>query len=803
MKNTWKLYILSGCLMAAMLFNGFVFAADADVDPETLEIGEVKAIVHQSIGERKVLTTARARQGQKFSKENAEDDCGRIAKIDGVRKAYYNIEVVDNAVSLTYVAITDRFVGQILFDGNKKISDKKLQKELGLKTNDFLDISMVRTGVTDLTNYYLDKGYPFVKVELDEASISGTEPVVDVIYNIDEGPRCRVRKVTFEGNQGLKDRQLKKVPETRTVKYMVLPVHYIARKVPSDITSLRDAYEKFGYLNVKIDKKVEFSEDKKGAYVTFIIDEGPVFYVEGIEVTGNEIIPLEKLSENFRLVEGQAFGQDKADYDLNKITDAYKQIGYIDANIDFERRLTADNKVFVRFKLEPGPKTRIGRVYITGNKEVHGKVVRAILDEEGFTPGNYYDGSIASGNGDGELEKRVKDTILAKGVTIVPEELPESKEEKRADKDSAPKEPLPEVVRNAQVNVVESKTGSIMFGAGVNSNLGVVGNITLDQRNFDISDTPESWKEFLTGKAFKGAGQRFKISISPGTRQSSYLVSFGDSYVYDKPIAFETSLSSFQRYQEAYDETRTKAFLGFEKRYQNKWRRGVAFRVEQVDVDDIDYDAPSDIKDYDGKNNLFGARFYISKNTTDDIHIPSKGYNFNVGYEQLGGESTFGILDVTQRWYKTLYEDLAGRKTVLETKLHAGTIVGDAPFFERFYAGGTGSIRGFEYRGVSTRGEATNTTSNKEEDPIGSQWIMTASAEVVVPLEAKSLSWLFFADSGIIDQGGVRASIGTGVQILLPQWFGPVPMRFELAAPVMKDSRDETRFFSFSAGALF
>ena len=80
---------------------------------------------------------------------------------------------------------------------------------------------------------------------------------------------------------------------------------------------------------------------------------------------------------------------------------------------------------------------------------------------------------------------------------------------------------------------------------------------------------------------------------------------------------------------------------------------------------------------------------------------------------------------------------------------------------------------------------------------------MLGSAEIAVPLETEALSWLFFVDTGLIDTGGARISVGTGIQVLLPQWFGPVPMRFELAAPLMKDGADETRAFSFSVGALF
>jgi len=164
--------------------------------------------------------------------------------------------------------------------------------------------------------------------------------------------------------------------------------------------------------------------------------------------------------------------------------------------------------------------------------------------------------------------------------------------------------------------------------------------------------------------------------------------------------------------------------------------------------------------------------------------------------EQVALDHTFGVVDATYRWYKTIQEDLARRKTVLETKFYAATVVGDAPLFEKFYGGGEGSIRGFDYRGISPR-------SGTSRDPVGSKWIITASGEIVKPLAAETLSGLLFVDTGMIETGGIRASVGIGVQIMIPQWFGPVPMRFELAYPVMKSGDDETRYFSFSIGSLF
>jgi len=339
----------------------------------------------------------------------------------------------------------------------------------------------------------------------------------------------------------------------------------------------------------------------------------------------------------------------------------------------------------------------------------------------------------------------------------------------------------------------------------VGSNSGFIGNLIWEQRNFDIKDWPESFSEFITMKAFKGAGQTLRISLQPGTVVSQYSVAFTEPYFRDKPTSLEVGGSSYEREMESYDEERLRGYLGFEQRRESNWRRSIRFRAENVDVEGLEPDAPREIRDVKGGNMLAGVKLGIGRDMTDDKFNPSTGYIFNTNYEQVGGDHNFGILSGVYTRYTTLYEDLLERKTVLATRLRAGTTIGDTPPFEKFYGGGTGTygIRGFEYRGVSTRGLQTNVANPERKDPIGSDWIFLANAEVVVPMVGENLSWLFFVDSGAIDSGGYRAAVGTGVQIMIPQLFGPAPMRFEIASPLLKEDEDDTQAFSFSIGGLF
>lgn len=751
---------------------------------EGLRIGSVETMGNVTINTDKILATVRARKGQSFDAALATEDARRIAGLDGVEYAYYNTEVVGNQVKLTFVVVEKNLVRLLAFKGNKQISSGKLAKESAFKKGDYLDVFLARDGVERMVELYHKRGHAFVEVSLDEAKLAQGQ----VVYNIKEGPRVKVKQIEFEGNESIQSKKLKKAIKTRTRKFFFWPVYYDRQVISEDLAKLQDVYQKKGFLDAKIDVSSRFSEDKKLAYVGFSIEEGPVYMIEQIIISGNEFFDDETLSKGMKLSVGGFYSEERGDFDGRHLLSRYLKRGFVDAQVQHKRSFTGSGKVTAEFEISEGEQFRIGQVIITGNESTHDKVIRRILDEEGFAPGQWFNADIARGDGTGELEKMVQRSVLTESTFI------------RAVGTQPGR-------RDAHVSIVEGKTGDVMLGAGVASDYGLIGQLVFDQRNFDITDWPRSFGELIRGKAFKGAGQRLRIALEPGTVQDSFSISFTEPYLLDKPVSLDVVGSSFERRREAYDEERLKGYFGFEKRYKDKWRRGLSFRVETVDVTSLDDDAPKEIRDVKGATDLFGARLYVRKDTTDSRFTPSSGYHFNAGYEQVGGDFTFGILSGTQRWYKTLHQDLADRKTILELKLYGATIVGDAPPFEKFYAGGTGSFRGFDYRGLSTRGLQYNPTNPitdpERKDPIGSDWILLGNAEVAVPLTGKVVSLLFFVDVGTIDSGGIRASIGTGLQILIPQWFGPVPMRFELAAPFMKEDEDETQAFSFSVGALF
>ncbi len=355
-------------------------------------------------------------------------------------------------------------------------------------------------------------------------------------------------------------------------------------------------------------------------------------------------------------------------------------------------------------------------------------------------------------------------------------------------------------VRDVLIDVKEAeKAGDFLFGFGVTSNSGLVGSIVLDLRNFDLNDWPRSFSELMKFRSFFGAGQRLRIELLPGSTVSRFRIDFTEPYFRDKPLRFDASAYFFERGRDDYDEQRTGTTVSLGKRFLTGrfqgWSGELSFRMEDVTVDDIDVFASSEVRDDQGSNFLAAVKVTAVRDRTDNRFVPTSGDRTKIAYEQVAGPHIFGKLTGGYTWYRTLSTDVLERKKVLKLRGEGGVILGDAPVFERFFAGGTGSILGFDFRGVGERDGIIQTN-------IGGDFLLLLSAEYSYPLVGEKVRGHVFLNTGTAGTGAYRAAIGTGVRLTL-DLLGPVPLEFNLAMPVSSDSEDDEQVFSFLVGSLF
>ncbi len=346
------------------------------------------------------------------------------------------------------------------------------------------------------------------------------------------------------------------------------------------------------------------------------------------------------------------------------------------------------------------------------------------------------------------------------------------------------------------VSVAEANTGSLVFGVGVNSNSGLTGSIVLNERNFDIMRPPTSFEDLLSGDAWRGGGQEFQINAMPGTVLQRYSVSWSEPYLFETPNRLGLSGYYYTRIYNEYDEQR----LGFRptlsRRLTQNWSVTGGLRVEDIQINGVVDFAPPQISQYVGSNFLAGARASTTFDTRDSYLRPTQGSVFDVGFEQCLGTYTFPVATAEYNHYWTLWQrpDNSGRH-VLAFHSQVGWAGSQTPVFERFYAGGLRSIRGFQFRGVSPDVEGFK---------IGGDFLFLNTLEYQIPVLANDQFYMVgFCDSGTVESkvelGTYRVSAGFGFRIAVPM-LGPMPIALDFGFPLVKAPTDITQVFSFSMG---
>ncbi len=358
------------------------------------------------------------------------------------------------------------------------------------------------------------------------------------------------------------------------------------------------------------------------------------------------------------------------------------------------------------------------------------------------------------------------------------------------------------------VDAAETQTGRLMLGAGVNSNAGLVGNIVVDEQNFDLFRLPRSWEDIRNGTAFRGAGQRFRLEAAPGTVLQRYTATFQEPYLFDTRIGLSASGSYFTRFFYDWAEGRIggRLGLGYQFAFAPDLSINGGIRAENVDIYNARLLTP-DISRMLGTNSVYGFSGGIIHDTRDSPFMPTQGHLATFEFEQVIGTFNYprGILEARQYFLLNERADGSGRHV-----LSVGSVLGmsgpDTPAYDNFYAGGYNTLRGFVFRGASPRQTigGTEPVGNQNAAIVGGpfQWLNTI--EYLFPITADdTLRGVVFTDFGTVESNvtikNFRVSPGFGLRITLPA-MGPAPIALDFAVPVVYAPYDSQQLFSFFVG---
>ncbi len=753
---------------------------------EGLPIRDVQITGLLRVDERLIRNQLRSATGQPYNQSLIDDfDVPNLTRLNQFRRVRVQAELTDDGgVIIIYDLVEWTLIADVQVTGNREIDDQTIRKAVRLQGGDPVDSYQINIAREAIEELYRKKGFFHVEVSTDPVELAEANIV---LFKVREGPRVRIRGIDFAGNKAFKTKLLRSQVKTKKWAFLFRSGELDEEAIENDIRSIQTYYRNRGYLDVRVDRRIEVSNDLKEARLIFHVEENLLYTMSDVSVSGASRILNDQAAALMEIKRGDVYSQNKIRKSITAIEDFYGRLGFYGTTVDLDQiRVPGKAKVELVLHVREAELAYTGEIRVTGNDITQRRVIMREIMMRPDRPINAV--SLA------KSAQRLRGLNLFNLRNDPIQVLPPNEDD-----------PL---YRDIIVEVEEKNTAKLGFGAAVSSDSGLIGSIDFEQRNFDIMDTPESFSELTAGRAFRGAGQTFRITMQPGNEYSTYSIGLTEPYIFGTNNLASSSLSFTDRELESWDEKRFGPNLRLARRLGEFWVLTANARWQSIDLTDIDSNAPVDVYDVEGENVISGLKFGLSRSTYDHRIRPTRGSKIEFDIEQigaLGGDFDFTKFTAAHQVFFTIDEDFLGRKSILSMSTRVGYLFGgDSPTYERLYLGGR-SFRGFDFRTVSPKG-IQNNNGKVGDDPVGGDWLFFWGLEYEFPIFAKAINGVVFVDTGTVtDDVGFedyRVTVGTGVRILIPA-FGQAPLAFDLGIPLKTGPGDEKRILSFNVDVPF
>jgi outer membrane protein insertion porin family len=734
---------------------------------------------------------------------------------EGIKRLYgtglfSDVQISNARGRLVVTVVENPVINQVVFEGNKKAKDEQLAAEVQSKARGTLSKPTVQADVQRIIEIYHRTGRFDVTVVPKIIALPNNR--VNLVFEINEGPKTGVKAIRFIGANHFSDGRLKNVIKTTETNWLYGFLQstdiYDPDRVEADRDLLRRFYLSHGYADVRILSAVgEYDPSLKGFVVTFTIDEGAQYRVGSIDIVSNvHAIDPDSLRGEVKFVSGNVYNADLLQKSVEAMTIEASKHGYAFATVrprgdrDFQRKLI--NLVFV---VEEGARAYIERINIHGNTRTRDYVIRREFD---IGEGDPYNRALID-----RAERRLKNLNFFKSVKITNEP------------GSAPDRVI------VNVNVEEKSTGQFSVSGGYSTADGFIASVSIADRNL------------------LGRGMFAKASISYGERARGFDFSFVEPYLLGYRMAGGIDVFARQNLASNYVSYDTQTIggnlrLGFALTEELALQPHYSLYQQDITLSDqyncypasstcTPASLPVRLELAQGAVTVSMIGYTLSYNTVDNLHSPTSGIYASLTSDLagLGGDVNFIRNTVEVRNYHEIMPDIVG---VL--KLQGGHISGwggnGLRMLDNFQMG-PNLVRGFAPAGIGPR----DLTPGSTNDALGGSLYWGTSLELQTPLfflpkeigiklaayvDAGSL-WDYQGPTsgsappgspvqtiqvGLNDLADVRSSVGVGLI-----WDSPLgPLRFDLAYPLTKYCEnnvagqqvcDRTQVFRFSGGAKF
>jgi outer membrane protein insertion porin family len=712
---------------------------------------------------------------------------------------FSDAKIDNNGGSILVTVVENPVVNQVAFEGNSEVDVATLQAEVQLKPRSVFTRAKAQADVQRILDVYRRQGRFAAAVQPKLIELEQNR--VNVVYEITEGGATKVKGISFVGNVAFNDQQLRDIISTTQVgwfDFLKGTSIYDPDRVSLDRELLRQYYLKNGYADISVVAgNAVLAPDGSGFFITYTIEEGALYRFGAVTVeSALPSLRTKELNAEILTIAGETYNASSIDKTVEKLTLATAEQGFAFARVR-PRAVPnqADRTIGITYQVDEGPRVYIDRIDIVGNTRTKDFVIRR---EFRLIEGDAYNPLLVD-----RAKKRLQGLGLFKSVEI--KRTPGS---------------APDRVALA-VEVVEQSTGELSFGAGYSTSEGVIGDVSITERNL------------------LGNGQFLRLKVGGSLERAQVDLSFTEPRFLDQNLS-----AGFDLFYKQVDQTSSSGFknktvggsvrLGFPLS-ENLWMQ-TSYTLAQNTIDGVTDTASIGILEAGSRNDGVSLTSSLGASLTYDARNhpknPTRGYFFQVSsdFAGVGGDVQYVRVTGEGRAYYPLTE-----KITLVGRLTGGHIEGwgsdDVLLTDLFFRGGE-TIRGFNKSGYGPRDVATG-------DALGGKtfWAANVEARFPIPLipDELGMSAAVFADAGSLfgstdtiktlsktcgstinagtfksqttprsglclkDESSVRASVGASII-----WNSPVgPLRLDFAKALLSEDYDKEQFFRFGASTKF
>ncbi|MFZ5502641.1 MAG: outer membrane protein assembly factor BamA [Pseudomonadota bacterium] len=683
-----------------------------------------------------------------------------------------NLQVQDGVL---IVQVRERpSIASIKVNGVKEFPEEKLKESLksaGLAEARIFDKGVLEKAEQELKRQYVARGKYAVSVKTKVSELERNR--VAVVFDVVEGDTSEIKQINLIGNSDYSEAELRKLMKLSTpgwMSWLSKNDQYSKQKLSADLETIRSFYMDNGYLEFNIDStQISITPDKRDIYITVNITEGAKYTVSKVEVSGNTLVPQAEIEALVQLKVGEPFSRKAITETTAKIGERLGLDGYAFANVNAIPALDKEkHEVAFNFAVDPGRRVYIRHINVAGNDRTRDEVIRREfrqMESAWFNVDKIK-----------QSKQRVDRLDFFSEVNVETPAVPGTTDQ-----------------IDVNVAVKEKSTGSISLGAGFSNGEG-----------FTLSGG-------ITQANLFGSGNNVSAQINTSQINQVYAFSYTNPYFTDDGVS-----RGFDVYKRDTDLTSTTVSQYSSRTLGGGVRFGVPIAEDQaisyglaVERSEISLAAAAPLRlvnyvtAFGGTNTNLSGTVGWSRDTRDSAIYTTQGTS-----QTAVAEVALPVFDM--RYYKLNYrhqrfQPLNDSITLfLNGELgYAGGYAGkELPFFKNFYAGGPGSVRGYEFSSLGPRDSANGV--------LGGTRRVVGSAELLTPFPGASndraLRLSGFVDAGAIygpgdlpGSEGLRYSTG-----LAFTWVSPVgPMKFSYGVPLNKQAVDKLQRFQFTLGSVF